>query len=224
MAYSPEEAQAAVAGLVANPIPATSRQMMVSGGAFNSWDIRWIAGMPGKRYEDVRIEDQEAEPNNPGIREVTASTYGQTIPVSLGRRRLPGNIIQSTQMVPRLVGGFDYEITYRVPVYSVPPDDKPHSVEVNPSSVRPRPDPSAPPGKCNEDPCNPPPPEPNTCSMPAGYYAVNPESIPPSGCEDISTCDGPRPSTSGCLGGCFAVSGIQEWYHNGNGVWSYVCG
>lgn len=151
MAYSPEEAQAAVAALVANPIPATARQTRISGGAFNSWDIRFIPGQAGRHFEDVRIEDQEAEPTNPGIREVTASTYGQTIPVSLGRRRLPGNILQATQMIPRLVGGRDYEITYKVPMYADPPDDKPLSVDINPEPDRPRPDPENPPDKCGGD-------------------------------------------------------------------------
>lgn len=154
MAYSPEEAQAAVAALVANPIPATARQTRISGGAFNSWDIRFIAGQAGHHYEDVRIDDQEAEPSNPGIREVTASTYGQTIPVSLGRRRLPGNVLQSSQMIPRLVGGRDYEITYKIPKYADPPDDEPLSVDINPEPDRERPDPENPPGKCGGGDCD----------------------------------------------------------------------
>jgi hypothetical protein len=232
MAYSPEEAQAAVAGLVANPIPATSRQTIISGGAFNSWDIRWIPGMPGRHYGDVRIEDQEAEPTNPGIREVTASTYGQTIPVSLGRRRLPGNIVQSTQMVPRLVGGRDYEITYQIPIYEDPPDDEPFSVDVDPAPDRERPDPENPPNKCGQDPCRPDPSNPPPCDNDVTYSGkffgftdedLGVDYIPP-GCVDAerfvasANLDNPGDACDVQLPG----TEISIWMYQGSATWAFI--
>lgn len=60
---------------------------------------------------------EQQTPANPGIREVTVSTLGVTIPVSMGRRVVTGNIIDAEPIAPRLEGAYEYTITERIPNY-----------------------------------------------------------------------------------------------------------
>lgn len=111
-AYSPEEAKAILARAIENPIEAYISVHFTSymqGLSFTSHG--------NQRIEDPGVKDQTAKPDNPGIREATASTYGKYIPVSVGQRRLPGNVIHSTNIEPRLIGNRTYEVTYKVPIF-----------------------------------------------------------------------------------------------------------
>lgn len=56
-------------------------------------------------------------PANPGIRTVQASTYGATVPVSIGRRAVTGHIVDADPIMPHLVGAYSYVVRERVPVY-----------------------------------------------------------------------------------------------------------
>lgn len=56
-------------------------------------------------------------PENPGIRKEAYSTYGVSIPVSIGRRAVTGNVIDATDLVPVLVGGRTYVTETVVPKY-----------------------------------------------------------------------------------------------------------
>lgn len=123
--YSPEEAQAMLAKLVANPIPARngSWQGGYDGPGFRAYSWKLLGQQPGYRVEDPRIDEQTAKPEKPETRYVSASTYGKTIPISMGKRRLEGNLILCTALVPKLVGNRDFTIEYEVPIYEDPPVD-----------------------------------------------------------------------------------------------------
>lgn len=135
-AYTPAEAQAAIARLVANPIPVTNASVKGATGFRNVVSgVERIPGKPGYHVEDPRVDDQSAEPNSPGRREVTASTYGKVIPISFGIRRLEGNIIQASDLIPRLVGNQTKYIEYQIPMYEDPPVDETEgfpTVNINP--------------------------------------------------------------------------------------------
>lgn len=89
----------------------------------------WVLDEAGKRpfvLENVRdkfeptitrktVEQQT--PANPGIRKVVVSTYGITVPVSMGMRVVTGNIIDAEPIVPRLEGAYEYTVEERIPVY-----------------------------------------------------------------------------------------------------------
>jgi len=61
---------------------------------------------------------EQQTPANPGIRLVAASTYGTTVPVSIGRRVITGNIIDAEPITPRLEGAYEYTVTERIPRYA----------------------------------------------------------------------------------------------------------
>lgn len=80
----------------------------------------WIGVGPNAPAEDtiidgVRIKGQEAPPADPGLRYVQVSTYGVSIPLSIGKRRLAGNIIDAEPLLPKLIGNRDYEVVYEIP-------------------------------------------------------------------------------------------------------------
>lgn len=58
--------------------------------------------------EGQTIPGQEDEPLRPENRSVAVSTYGKTISLSIGKRRLGGNIIWATELVPRRIGDYTY--------------------------------------------------------------------------------------------------------------------
>lgn len=109
--YTPEQARAAIATAQANPILS---KLTVNNSGFGNQRIDLI---PGYHVGNVDIEDQADKPENPGRKKVTSSAYGMTIPLSNGRRKLPGVLIQSGDLVPLLIGGREYDITYKLPIY-----------------------------------------------------------------------------------------------------------
>lgn len=125
--FTPAEAQAMLARLVANPIPVTNRTMTQDSyysPTMGYQRVNFVPGKPGYHIEDPRIEDQSAKPEKPETRFVTASTYGRVIPISLGRRRLEGNLIQASNLTPKLVGTTTKTIEYEIPIYEDPPVDE----------------------------------------------------------------------------------------------------
>lgn len=126
---TPAEAQAAIANAVANPITPVP------------WTRQGPRYRNGYHIEDVRIQDQqEQKPENPGRRYVSASTWGRTVPISMGRRRLEGNLLQSTPLDPVLEGTTEYSITYEIPIYEDPPLKPGGAVTITyPGDDRPRP-------------------------------------------------------------------------------------
>jgi hypothetical protein len=66
--------------------------------------------------EPTTSAEQPQIPENPGVRKEAVSTYGVTIPISTGRRAVTGNIVDATDLVPRLVGGSTTVVTFTVPV------------------------------------------------------------------------------------------------------------
>lgn len=113
--YTPEEAQAAITYAYENPVIAKITSANSDG--FGGLRIGW---QDGRSIGNVRIEDQTEKPTNPGIRGEAVSTYGKIIPISMGKRRLAGNIIQSSDMVPKLIGTYEYDVEYQVPIYEDP--------------------------------------------------------------------------------------------------------
>lgn len=64
---------------------------------------------------------QAQTPANPGLRKVAVSTYGVTIPVSVGRRVITGNIIEAAPITPKLVGASRRVEIERRPIYASGP-------------------------------------------------------------------------------------------------------
>ena len=83
--------------------------------------------------------------------------YGNVIPISFGKRRLPGTVIQSSNLVPKLIGTKEYTLAYQIPIYEDKSQENPDETQVVSGGVgRPRPDPANPPSPCGTtDPCNP---------------------------------------------------------------------
>lgn len=124
--YTAAQAQAAIAKARANPVlgqrggrgPRTS--IYITGGMPRAVFIPGtrVPGSAGAALGDVSIADQEQAPDNPGVRTVAASSWGSAIPISVGRRRVGGNIIYATPLIPRRVGDVDYYV--KVPLDVVP--------------------------------------------------------------------------------------------------------
>lgn len=111
---TPEEAQAAISVAEKNPI--APKPFM------HGWENPRL-NKPGFHIEGVRIEDQKEKPEAPEVRIYSTSAYNKIIPISLGQRRLVGNIIQCSSIVPRLVGTHEVTIDYEIPVYEDPVED-----------------------------------------------------------------------------------------------------
>lgn len=141
---TPAQAQAAVANALANPIAPVP--FTIQGPRYRN----------GYHIEDVRIEDQqEQKPENPGRRYVSASTWGRTIPISMGKRRLEGNLLQSSALVPKLEGTTEYYIDYKIPIYADPPEKPGGIITVTyPDSDRPRPSPGSEAGCSSKSACD----------------------------------------------------------------------
>lgn len=94
---------------------------------FNPWMKKWY-GITAPSPMDTLLSKQEPSlqrrivqeqaPSNPGIRKVAVSTYGTTVPVSIGRRVVTANIIDAEPITPRLIGGGEYVVRERLPFYS----------------------------------------------------------------------------------------------------------
>jgi len=61
--------------------------------------------------------DKPQVPENPGIRKQAFSTYGVSIPVSIGRRAVTGNVIDATDITPVLIPGKTTVTEIKVPIY-----------------------------------------------------------------------------------------------------------
>jgi|SRR5215217_634085 len=92
---------------------------------YNSWTRSWhpvsvdpLEALLNKFEPTItrKVVEQQT-PANPGIRLVSVSTYGITVPVSIGRRVVTGNIVDAEPITPRLEGAYEYEVAERVPVY-----------------------------------------------------------------------------------------------------------
>lgn len=120
--FSPEEAEAAIALAEANPIP--PRPFM------NGWQAPSL-NKSGFHIEGVHIDSQKEKPEAPEVRQYSTSSYDRTIAISLGRRRLGGNVIQCSALVPRLVGTREYFVEYQIPIYEDPvtPPDGPTGID-----------------------------------------------------------------------------------------------
>lgn len=159
--YTPEQALAAIAGAQADPI----KPAWAGGNLAYSGRIDYLHGY---QVGEIDIKEQQAKPDNPGIKKVAVSTYGITIPLSTGRRLLAGNIIQSGDITPRLIGGREYTIDYAVPIIDT---TKCGAVDTDEED-----------NKCSDDPCNT---RLGPCSVVAGLYCVN---FPiEQSCEDIGS-------------------------------------
>lgn len=145
----PAAAQAALAKLQSNPI------LGVLGFNQNAFIVQGVS-VAGYHVGDVRIEDQTAAPDNPGIRKATSSAYGNVIPLSLGKRRVSGNVIQSTAIVPVLEGTRSYPVTYYIPLYEDPPVPDGGWQISSGEPDRTRPDPDNPPENCGAKGCDDP--------------------------------------------------------------------
>jgi hypothetical protein len=84
------------------------------------WNLVWQD--PATRLGNVNIAAQEQRPDNPGIRRQAFSTHGASIPVSIGRRPVVGNVVDCSDITPRLVGQYDYYVDYQVPIYEDNPN------------------------------------------------------------------------------------------------------
>lgn len=108
---TPEQAEAAIALAEKNPIPPKP--------FFDGWQNPRL-NRGGLHIEGVRIDDQKEKPTAPEVRIYSTSAYNKIIPISLGQRRLVGNIIQCTAIVPRLVGTKEYTVDYEIPIFEDP--------------------------------------------------------------------------------------------------------
>lgn len=109
--YTPEQAAAALAHAHANPLPSVVSLQRTG------WYSHKVSRARGFVLGDIpNIAEQEGKPANPGIREASVSTYGGTIPISIGRRRLGGNVIEASTLVPRLIGTRTYTVDYEIPI------------------------------------------------------------------------------------------------------------
>jgi hypothetical protein len=68
--------------------------------------------------QDNAVAEQPQIPENPGIRKEAYSTYGVSIPVSVGRRVVTGNIVDATDLIPVLIGAKTTVTEITVPVYN----------------------------------------------------------------------------------------------------------
>lgn len=80
---------------------------------FPGWGKPW--NPPAAPAEAERAQS----PENPGIRIEAFSTYGVAIPLSIGQRRISGNVIDATPLTPRLEGERYYTTKVRVPIIPV---------------------------------------------------------------------------------------------------------
>lgn len=100
---------------------------------------------------------QQDAPADPGNRDVAVSTYGKTISLSVGQRRLGGNVIFSTRLISRRIGDRTYTETIKVPTPSLRVSE---GTNGNGNANNPNP---GPPPEPNPEPNTPPPPPPAPC-------------------------------------------------------------
>ena len=103
----------------AGGFPGSHYELDGSTGLMQGWGLPYT--LPGYQLGQVNIAAQEQAPGNPGIRKAAFSTYGVAIPISIGRRAITGNVIDATDIVPVMVGTYDYWVEYQIPIYEVGP-------------------------------------------------------------------------------------------------------
>lgn len=114
--YSTDQAEALAARLAANPVP--TKYALSSYGP-RLWKER--VTFHGYTADTSALDDlpaQQNKPTNPGVKNVTFSTYGTVVPISAGQRRLYGNVIDCTPLVPQLVGTRTKTIPVEIPFYA----------------------------------------------------------------------------------------------------------
>jgi hypothetical protein len=198
-AYSPDEAEAALAAARKNPFH------NYQSNPFDPWGGSFPTIWQKKDYAvgDVNIQKQDTAPENPGVQTVAFSTYGITIPISMGRRRLVGNVIDALDLVPRLIGNRDYYIDYEVPITESNVGDQHFSVSCS--------EPKDPDGNdckgvessgkcgtkyagCHVDPPDPPPDDGDKTPEECGYGSYT--TAPP---DHYQTCLSQYKNADGCM-------------------------
>lgn len=110
--YSPDAARAALTLPAVAPviIPA-----LVNANGFGGLTFQF-GHIISTDIGTVDIADQDAAPTKPADKAVSFSTYGVVIPISLGKRRMSGNVIESTNIVSVMLGSYDYFVEYQIPI------------------------------------------------------------------------------------------------------------
>lgn len=110
--YTPDEARAILA------LPAVAPKIIppiVSGDGFGGLSFKF-GHVITTTIGTVSIADQVAAPDKPADTAVSFSTYGVVIPISLGQRRMTGNVLESTAIMSVMVGSYDYTVDYQIPI------------------------------------------------------------------------------------------------------------
>lgn len=112
---SPDEARAKLAGPVAAPV--TIWPKIVGDTGYNPHYGLQLGHKFTQTLGDMpTIADQQAEPTKPPDKALSFSTYGVVIPISLGVRRMGGNVVMSTDVTSIIEGTYYYETTYQIPI------------------------------------------------------------------------------------------------------------
>ncbi len=111
--YTPAEARAALALPAVDPIIIPP---LVSSDVFGGLTFRFGHKITTVIGSVPTIADQQASPIKPADKAQSFSTYGVVIPISSGRRRMSGNVIESTPIKSQMLGTYDYYTTYQIPI------------------------------------------------------------------------------------------------------------
>lgn len=113
--FTPADAKARLALPAGAPIIMSG---LVEGDT--SFSHPYVTSYPGHKITTttgtVNIADQDAEPTKPADKAVSFSTYGVVIPISIGQRRIGGNVLESSPILSRMDGTYDYYTEYQIPV------------------------------------------------------------------------------------------------------------
>jgi hypothetical protein len=110
--YTPDEARAALS------LPAVAPKIippLVTNDAFGGLHFEFGHKITTE-IGTVNIADQAAAPTKPADKAVSFSTYGVVIPISIGRRRIGGNIVESSTIQTVMLGTYDYFVEYQIPI------------------------------------------------------------------------------------------------------------
>ena len=106
--YSADTAAAIVAGLASAPVVTPVK--MTGWQSFNwGYTVSTTVGA-------VSIAQQAAEPTKPADQVTSFATYGVVIPVSMGKRKMAGNVVYASDITSMLEGMYNYYIDYQIPV------------------------------------------------------------------------------------------------------------
>lgn len=110
--YTPAEAQAIAALPAAAPVIIPP---LVTSDGFGGLTFQFGHTIT-TAIGNISIADQDAAPTKPADKAVSFSTYGVVIPISMGDRRMSGNVIQSSAIQSIMLGQYDYFVDYQIPV------------------------------------------------------------------------------------------------------------